>query len=54
MTAPISELFQDDGLAVGDVKVIKERNRNIWIGGTLGVLFLKETGPNADCRGTEG
>jgi ligand-binding sensor domain-containing protein len=33
---------RDDGLAVGDVKVIEERNGNVWVGGSLGVAVYEK------------
>jgi signal transduction histidine kinase/ligand-binding sensor domain-containing protein len=33
---------QDDGVAVGGVKVIQGHNGDVWIGGELGVAVLKE------------
>jgi ligand-binding sensor domain-containing protein/signal transduction histidine kinase len=38
----IRTFSQDNGLSVGDVKVIQERGGHLWVGGTLGVAVFEE------------
>ncbi len=37
----IRTFSRDDGLEVGDIKVIYERSRHIWVGGTLGLAVFE-------------